>query len=125
MLFSLIHWQATDINTRKADSVYVLFCTFKMFKIIEHLAECKIRSVIHFLNARNVKPPDIHQICEVYSENAMSDKMMGKWIRKFNEGCDNMRDEPRSSRPSVMIMIMMMMIIIGVQFFQLLRLRYD
>jgi transposase len=49
-----------------------------------------------------VKPADIHrQICEVYSENAMSDGMVRKWVRKFNEGRDNMHDELRSGRPSV------------------------
>jgi hypothetical protein len=70
--------------------------------MIEHPADCEIRSVIRFLNARNVKPVDIHcQICKVYSENAMSDGMVRKWVRTFNEGHDNMHDEPRSSRPSV------------------------
>jgi hypothetical protein len=55
-----------------------------------------------FLNARNVKPADIHrQIFEVYGENAMSDGMVKKWVRKFNEGRDNVHDEPRSGRPSV------------------------
>jgi transposase len=49
-----------------------------------------------------VKPADIHrQICEVYGENAMSDGMGRKLVRKFNEGRDNVRDEPRSGRPSV------------------------
>jgi hypothetical protein len=37
-----IHWQATDANTRKADNVYVLFFVFKMFKMIEPLADCEI-----------------------------------------------------------------------------------
>jgi hypothetical protein len=71
-----------------------------MFKMIEHPADCEIRSVIRFLNARNVKPADIHrQTCEVYGENAMSDGMMRKWVRKFNEGRDNGHDEPWSGRP--------------------------
>jgi hypothetical protein len=66
-LSSLIHWQAIGANTRNADSVYILFCAFKMFKMIERPADCEIRSVIRFFNARNVKPADIHrQICEVY-----------------------------------------------------------
>jgi transposase len=26
---------------------------------------------------------------------------MRKWVRKFNEGRDNVHDEPRSGRPSV------------------------
>jgi hypothetical protein len=78
-LSSPTHWQATDANTRKADSVYVLFCAFKMFKLIEGPADCEIRLVIRFLNARNVKPADIHrQVCEVYCENAMRDGMVRK-----------------------------------------------
>jgi hypothetical protein len=73
-----------------------------MFKMVERPAECEIRSVIRFLNARNVKPADIHrQICEVYGENAMSNGMVRKWVGKFNEGRDNAYDEPRSVRPVV------------------------
>jgi len=73
-----------------------------MFKMIERPADCEIRSVIRFFNAKNVKPADIHrQICEVYGVNAMSDGMVRKWVRKFNEGRDNVHDELRSGRPSV------------------------
>jgi hypothetical protein len=73
-----------------------------MFKMIERPADCEIRSVIRFLNARNVKPADIHRlICEVYGENAMSGGEARKCVRKFNEGRDNVHDEPRSDRPSV------------------------
>jgi transposase len=31
----------------------------------------------------------------------MSDGMVRKWVRKFNECRDNVHDEPRSDRPSV------------------------
>jgi hypothetical protein len=73
-----------------------------MFKMIECPAYCETRSVIRFLNARKVKLADIdRQICEVYGENAMSDGMVRKWVRKFNKGCDNVHDEPQSSRQSV------------------------
>jgi hypothetical protein len=49
-----------------------------------------------------VKLADIHrQICEVYGENAMSDRKVRKWVRKFNEGRDNVHEEPRSGRLSV------------------------
>ena len=49
-----------------------------------------------------MKPADIHrQICEVFGENAMSDGMMRKWVRKFKEGRDNVHDEPRSVQSSV------------------------
>ena len=33
----------------------------------------------------------------------MSDELVRKWVRKFNEGRDNMHDEPRSGRPSLVI----------------------
>lgn len=58
-----------------------------MFKVIEHPADCEMRSVIRFLNARNIKPADIHrQLCEVYGDDAISDGMVRRWVRKFNEG---------------------------------------
>jgi hypothetical protein len=66
-----------NANTRKLDSVYVLFCAFKMFKMIERPADCEIRYDIRCLNARNVKPAVIHrQICEVYGENTRSGGMV-------------------------------------------------
>ena len=73
-----------------------------MFKTIEGAADCEIRSVICLLNARNVLPSEIHhQICQVYGDNAMSDGMVRKWVRMFNEGQENMHDEARSGRPSL------------------------
>ena len=69
-----------------------------MFKTIEGAANCEIRSVIHFLNARNVLPSEIHhQICQVYGDNAISDGMVRKWVQMFNEGRENVHDEARSS----------------------------
>jgi len=65
-----------------------------MFKIIEGAANCEIRSVIRFLNARNVLPSEIHhQICQVYGDNAVSDSMVRKWVQMFSEGRENMHDE--------------------------------
>jgi len=73
-----------------------------MFKTIEGAADCEIRSVIRFLNARNVLSNEIHhQICQVYSDNAISDGMVRKWVRVFNEGRKNVHDEARSVRPSL------------------------
>jgi hypothetical protein len=55
-----------------------------------------MRSVIHFLNARNMKATDIHrQLCEVYGEHAMSDSVLRRHVRHFNEGHENMHDDPR------------------------------
>ena len=49
-----------------------------------------------------MKPADIHrQISAVYGENAMSDGMVRKLVRKFNECSNSVHDEPRSGRPSV------------------------
>jgi hypothetical protein len=65
-----------------------------MFQMIERPTDREIRSVIRFLNARNVKPADVHrQICEIYGENATSDGMVRKWVRQFNEGRENVHDE--------------------------------
>ena len=73
-----------------------------MFKTIEGAADCEIRSVIRFLNARYVLPSEIHhQICQVYGNNAMSDGIVRKWVRMFNEGRENVHDEARSGRPSL------------------------
>ena len=73
-----------------------------MFKTIEGADDCEIRSVIRFLNARNVLASEIHhQICQVYGDNAMSDGMVRKWVRMFIEGRENMHDETRSGRPSL------------------------
>jgi len=73
-----------------------------MFKTIEGAADCEIRSVIRFLNARNVLPSEIHhQISQVYGDNAMSDGMVRKWVRMFNEGRENLHDEARSAHPSL------------------------
>jgi len=73
-----------------------------MFKTTEGAADCEIRYVIRFLNARNVLPSEVHhQICQVYGEDAMSDGMVRKWVRMFNEGQENAHDEARSGRPSL------------------------
>ena len=64
------------------------------FQTIEGAADCELRSVIRFLNARNVLPDEIpHEICQVYGDNAMSDGMVRKWVRMFNEGRENVFDE--------------------------------
>jgi len=73
-----------------------------MFKTIEGAADCEMRSVIRFLNARNVLPSEIHHhICQVYGDNAMSDGMVRKRVRLFNEGRENVHDEARSGHPSL------------------------
>ena len=71
-----------------------------MFKTTEGAADCELRSVIRFLNSRNVLPSEIHhQIHQVYGDNAMSDGMVTKWVQMFNEGRENVHDEARSGCP--------------------------
>jgi len=71
-----------------------------MFKTIEGTADCEMRSVIRFLKARNVLPSEIHhQICQVYGDNAISDGMVRKLVRMFNEGRENVHDKARNGRP--------------------------
>ncbi|GBN06026.1 hypothetical protein AVEN_254467-1 [Araneus ventricosus] len=73
-----------------------------MFKTIADPADCEVRSVMQFLNAKKVKPAEIHrQLVEIYGENVMTDGMVRKWVRQFNDGRTNVHDEARSGRPSV------------------------
>ena len=37
----------------------------------------------------------------MYGENVMSNGMFRKWVRVFNEGRENVHDETRSGRPSL------------------------
>ena len=88
---SSINQEATD-----AISCYVYVCSraLNMFQTIEGDADCEIRSVIRFLNTRNVLPSEIHhQICQVYGHNATSDGKVRKWVRMFNERRQNVHDE--------------------------------
>jgi len=58
-----------------------------MFETIEGAADCEMRTVIRFLKARNVLPSEIHhQTFHVYGDNAISDGMVRKLVRLFNEG---------------------------------------
>lgn len=73
-----------------------------MFRIIESPANCEVRSVIRFLSARKISAAEIHrQLCEVYGPNIMTEGKVRKWVRMFKDGRENVHDEPRSGRPSV------------------------
>jgi len=61
-----------------------------------------MRPVIRFLNAKDMTPVEIHrQLCDVYEQHVMSSSMVRRWVRLFNEGPENVPDDPRSGRPSV------------------------
>ena len=45
---------------------------------------------------------EIHrQLCDVYGEHTMISSMERRWVRLFNEGRENVHDDSRSGRPSV------------------------
>jgi hypothetical protein len=73
----LVLLEGTNAICRQLNHVYALSCVFTMFKKTEKPAAC-------FLNARNMKPADIHcQLCEVYGEHATSDSVVKTWVRHF------------------------------------------
>jgi hypothetical protein len=69
---------------------------------IKNPASFEIRSVIVFLNAKNVRPDEIYRkVCEVYGENAMRDGMVRRWCWMFSEWRTNVHDDDRNGRPSL------------------------
>jgi len=65
-------------------------------------ARCEVRAVIRFLNAKGVKPIEIHcQLTEVYGESCMDVKNVRKWCREFTADRTEIHDEERSGRPSI------------------------
>ncbi|KAJ4431871.1 hypothetical protein ANN_20477 [Periplaneta americana] len=42
-----------------------------------------------------------HQLCEVYGDDAISDGMVRRWVRKFNEVRISVHDEQHTGRPSL------------------------
>ena len=63
---SSINWEATDAISWNSCYVYVCSCALNMFNTTEGAADCEIRSVICFLDAKNVLPSQIHhQICQM------------------------------------------------------------
>jgi hypothetical protein len=69
---------------------------------IANTADFEVRSVIRFLNAKNIRPAEIHhQLVEVYGEYAMNEGNVCKWCRLFNGGRTDVHSEARTGRPSV------------------------
>ena len=65
-------------------------------------ARCEVQSVIRFLNAKGVKPIEIHrQLTEVDGESCTDVKNVRKWCREFTAGRTEIHDEERSGRPSI------------------------
>jgi len=101
MLSLLILCKGTDAICRHSNSVYTSCRVFIMFKKTENPATCGMRSVMRFLNAKNMEPAEIRQLCDVYGEHAMSSSMVWRWVKLFNEGRENVHDDLQSGRPSM------------------------
>jgi hypothetical protein len=44
-----------------------------------------------------------HQICQICGDNSMSDGMVRKWVRVLIGGRENMHNDARNGRPSLVI----------------------
>jgi len=81
-------WFCGKAQTQFADirTVSTHRAVFIMFEKIENTGTCGMRSVIHFLNVKNMKPPEIRQLCDLYGEHAMNSSVVWRWVRLFSEG---------------------------------------
>jgi len=71
-----------------------------MFNTIEGAADCEVRSLNSFFEHWECATSEIHhQICQACGDNAMSDGIVRKWVRMFNEGRVIVHDEVRSGHP--------------------------
>jgi hypothetical protein len=63
---------------------------------ITNPADCKGRSMIRFLNAKSIRPAEIHRkLVEVYGEGegVMNEGNVCKWCRLFNGGRTDVHNE--------------------------------
>ena len=101
-LYTYICWQTTAAIAATFERVYIRLNTFEMPPLIENPADCEIRSVIRYLSAKGVKAVEIRRdICEVYGQNLISDRMVRKWVSAFKDERKKLHDKERSGRPSV------------------------
>ncbi|KAJ4446940.1 hypothetical protein ANN_13642 [Periplaneta americana] len=90
------------VSTGCNKSPLCILCYFKMNDVIDNPADCEVRSVIRFLNARHLKPAEIYrQLKEVYGDTVMNERNVRKWCEIFNNGRTNVHDETRAGRPSL------------------------
>jgi len=61
---------------------------FIMFKKIENPTACGMWCVIHFLNVKDMKLPELCQLCDLYGEHAMS----SQW---YGDGCDSLMKDAK------------------------------
>ncbi|KAJ4429731.1 hypothetical protein ANN_21935 [Periplaneta americana] len=90
------------VSTGCNKSPLCILCYFKMNDVIDNPADCEVRSMIRFLNARHLKSAEIYrQLKEVYGDTVMNERNVRKWCEMFNNGRTNVHDETRPGRPSL------------------------
>ena len=82
-LICFLNVESTGCNK----SPLCILCVFKTNGVIDNPADCKMRSVIQFLNDRNLKPAEIYrQVKEVYGDTVMNERNVRKLCEIFNNG---------------------------------------
>ncbi|KAJ4435469.1 hypothetical protein ANN_18085, partial [Periplaneta americana] len=90
------------VSTGCNKSPLCILCYFKMNDVIDNPADCEVRSVIRFLNARHLKPAEIYrQLKKVCGDTVMNERNVRKWCEMFNNGRTNVHDETRPGRPTL------------------------
>ena len=64
-------------------------------------AKCAVLSVIRFLNAKCERPAEIYKQTVAVHGNVMNLQNVTKWCSEFPEGRNDVHDERRSGRPSL------------------------
>jgi hypothetical protein len=61
---------------------------------IDNPASCEIRSVIHFLLAKNMSAAEICcELCGVYAQDVMNEETVRQWYRMFKNWQTNVHNE--------------------------------
>jgi predicted component of type VI protein secretion system len=68
---------------------------------IQSPAQCEVRSLIRFLEAKVEHPEEIHKQVVAVCGNVMNWQNVSKWSREFSEGRTDVHDEQRSGGPSL------------------------
>uniref|UniRef100_A0A0L8H3J0 Uncharacterized protein n=1 Tax=Octopus bimaculoides TaxID=37653 RepID=A0A0L8H3J0_OCTBM len=69
---------------------------------IDATASVKFAQLFGSLNAKGIKPIEIHrQLMEVYGESCMDVKNFREWCKEFAAGRTEIHDEKRCGRPSI------------------------
>jgi transposase len=64
----------------------------------------KQRRVIEFLHAENIAPNDIHRrLLNVYGDQTVDVSTVRRWVARFSSGDSDVKDKPRSGRPSTAV----------------------